>query len=180
MNHSTGTTGIQGVTGPTGPTFAYEGFSAYLSSMAVSSSSQLTGWSVLPPYFNSGNFNTTTGNYTVPATGRYLIQATINYSTTAAITIGLGPGIQPAFYVQRNSPTTTTLISGLFPVLNVNVALILVLRSILGSGTVTLAGEVQLTAGDRIGLYYAAGGLTLNLNLGGSSGGIVWSVNRIY
>ena len=181
----TGATGPQGVTGPTGPTGATgptvtsEGFSAFLSTASVSASSQLTGWSVAAPYFNSGNFNPTTGNYTVPATGRYIIEATINYATTAVITIALGAGINPAFVVQRSSPTVTSLITGLFPILNVNIALILSLRTILGSGTVTLAGEVQLNAGDIIGLYYVANGLTVGLNLGGSGSGIVWSVNQI-
>ena len=176
----TGPTGATGITGLTGPTFTAEGFSAYLSSVSVSSNSQLAGWSVSSPYFNSGNFNASTGNYTVPATGRYIIQATINYSTSAVITISLGSGVNPAFVVQRTSPTTTELITGLFPILNVNIALILTLRSILGSGTVTLGGEVQLNAGDVVGLYYMARGLTIGLNLGGGSGGIVWSINRIY
>ena len=181
----TGVTGAQGITGPTGPTGATgptatsEGFSAFLSTASVSASSQLTGWSVAAPYFNSGNFNPATGNYTVPATGRYIIEATINYATTAVITIALGAGINPAFVVQRSSPTVTSLITGLFPILNVNIALILSLRTILGSGTVTLAGEVQLNAGDIIGLYYVANGLTIGLNLGGSGSGIVWSVNQI-
>ena len=181
----TGATGAQGITGPTGPTGATgptatsEGFSAFLSTASVSASSQLTGWSVAAPYFNSGNFNPATGNYTVPATGRYIIEATINYATTAVITIALGAGINPAFVVQRSSPTVTSLITGLFPILNVNIALILSLRTILGSGTVTLAGEVQLNAGDIIGLYYVANGLTVGLNLGGSGSGIVWSVNQI-
>lgn len=181
----TGATGPQGVTGPTGatgatgPTVTSEGFSAFLSTFSVTASSQLTGWSVASPYFNSGNFNPATGNYTVPVTGRYIIEATINYATTAVITITLGAGINPAFVVQRSSPTVTSLITGLLPILNVNIILILSLRSILGSGTVTLAGEVQLNAGDIIGLYYAANGLTIGLNLGGSGSGIVWSVNRI-
>ena len=181
----TGATGPQGITGPTGPTGATgptvtsEGFSAFLSTASVSASSQLTGWSVAAPYYNSGNFNPATGNYTVPATGRYIIEATINYATTAVITIALGAGINPAFVVQRSSPTVTSLITGLFPILNVNIALILSLRTILGSGTVTLAGEVQLNAGDIIGLYYVANGLTIGLNLGGSGSGIVWSVNQI-
>jgi hypothetical protein len=80
--------------------------------------------------------------------------------------------------VRRTSPTTTDLISGLFPFLNVAVTL-LTLRAILGSGTVTLAGQVQLTAGDILGLFYDADGLNISLNLGGPSAGIVWSVYRL-
>lgn len=174
-----GPTGATGATGPTGPSVVSEGFSAYLPSLNVSASSQLAGWSVAAPYFTSASFNPVTGNYAVPATGRYIIQATINYSTSAVITVSLGSGINPAFVVQRSAPTSANLITGLLPVLNVNVALVLSLRTILGSGAVALAGEVQLNAGDVIGLYYVANGLTVGLNLGGASNGVVWSVNRI-
>lgn len=176
---TTGPTGPPGPTGATGPTVLTEGFSAFLAVLSLSSSSQLTGWSVASPYFNSGSFNAATGNYTVPATGVYSIQATINYTTTAAISVSLGSGINPSFAVRRTSPVATNLITGLFPLLNVNVALVLTLRTILGNGTITLAGEVQLTAGDIVGLFYISNGLTVNLNLGGSGSGIVWSINRI-
>jgi hypothetical protein len=50
----------------------------------------------------------------------------------------------------------------------------------LGNGTVTLSGEVELAAGDVIGLFYEADGLTIPLNLGGTGApGIVWSINRL-
>lgn len=105
--------------------------------------------------------------------------ATINYATTAAIALSLGAGVNPAFLVQRTSPTVTTLVSGLLPVLNVAITL-LTLRAVLGSGSVTLAVEVALNAGDVIGLFYAANGLTITLNLGsGATNGIVWSVHEI-
>ena len=174
----TGPTGEEGPTGPTGPTITTEGFSAYLSSFSVSADRELSGWTTTLPYFNSGNLDATSGSYTVPATGRYLIQATINYATTAAITIGLGNTVNPAFAVRRISPNPRILVSGLFPILNINLALLTV-RTILGNGSVVLAGEVMLDAGDVIGLYYLASGLTLNLTLGGGSDGTVWSVNRI-
>src|SRR5690606_16615525 len=104
--------------------------------------------------------------------------ATISYSTTAAITISLGAGINPAFSI-RNITTATDMISGLFPVLNVNVALILTLRTILGNGTVTLTGDVELTAGDAVGLFYVADGLTLSLDLGGPDVPVTWSIHQI-
>ncbi|WP_083659790.1 MULTISPECIES: hypothetical protein [Paenibacillus] len=108
------------------------------------------------------------------------VQATINYSTSAVVTVSLGAGINPAFTVRRTSPTVTDLISGLFPLLNVNVALVLTLRAVLGNGAVTLAGDVQLNAGDVVGLFYDANGLAISLNLGGAtSSGIVWSIFRL-
>lgn len=85
----------------------------------------------------------------------------------------------PAFVVSRIAPTATNLIQGLFPILNTNIALILTLRAILGNGMITLAGDVQLSAGDTIGLFYVADGLAIGLNLGGSGNGIVWSVYQI-
>ncbi|MGI6003985.1 MAG: hypothetical protein ACOX88_01010 [Christensenellales bacterium] len=136
-------------------------------------------WSVVDPYYGHTNFDALTGDFEVPETGRYAIKATINYSTTAAITVAINAP-NPSFVVRRTSPTTDDLVSGLFPLLNVNVAIVLELRAILGNGTVTLTGDVELTAGDIIGLFYVANGLTLELNLGGvDSGGIVWSMHRI-
>jgi hypothetical protein len=71
------------------------------------------------------------------------------------------------------------LISGLFPILNVSIVLVLTLRAVLGSGTVTLAGDVELNAGDEIGLFYESNGLSISLNLGGGTGGVVWSIHKI-
>jgi hypothetical protein len=158
---------------------AVDGYSVFLSTLSTSASTQLIGWTATAPYYNTTTFNQTNGNFTVPTTGRYSIKATINYSTTAAITVTLGAGVNPAFIVRRTSPIATDLISGVFPILNVNLALVLTLRAVLGSGAVTLAGDVSLNAGDVVGLFYEANGLTLALNLGGATGGIVWSVHRI-
>ncbi|WP_425287525.1 hypothetical protein [Paenibacillus jilunlii] len=174
----TGVTGATGSTGATGPNVAAEGFSAFLPTISASASTQLAGWTVTSPYYDSTSFNETTGNYTVPVTGRYSFEATINYSTTAAISVALGAGVNPSFVIRRTSPTTVDLVTGLFPLLNVNIALVLTLRTILGNGTVTLAGEFDLTAGDVIGLFYEADGLTVPLDLGSTSSGVVWSVHR--
>ncbi|QDR79492.1 hypothetical protein [Sporomusa termitida] len=175
---ATGATGETGATGATGPNVSQEGFSAFIDTFSASNSSQLIDWTVTAPYFDSPNFDEATGNYTVPATGVYSVAATINYSVTAAISISLGAGVNPAFVIRRTSPTTTDLISGLFPLLNVSVTL-LTLRTILGNGTVTITGEVQLDAGDVIGLFYVANGLGLAIDIGGASTGTVWSVYRL-
>jgi hypothetical protein len=82
--------------------------------------------------------------------------------------------------VRRITPSTTDLITGIFPILNVNIALLLTLRTILGSGSINITGDVTLNANDQIGLFYVANGLTINLNLGGSGNeGIVWSVHQL-
>ncbi|MED1945087.1 MULTISPECIES: hypothetical protein [Brevibacillus] len=176
---ATGETGATGATGATGPAFTTENFSAFLSAVTLSASSQLVTWSTASPYYESPSFNPLTGTYTVPATGTYAIKATINYETSEAIADNLGPEITPAFEVQRITPTATSLIIGDFPVLNVNIELLLTLRAILGAGTITLAGDVQLNSGDTIGLFYVANGLTTTLELGGGGKGIVWSIHRL-
>lgn len=168
-----GVTGPTGITGVTGPAFT-EGFSAFNNALSVNASTTIANWSVASPYFTTLAFNPSTGIFTVPTTGRYSFEATINYTTAAALSLSLGPGINPSFAIRRN--TSTILISGLFPVLNVAIPLLLTLRAILGNGTVTLAGEVDLNAGDAIDLFYDANGLTLG---GTNSGGIVWSCHRI-
>ncbi|MFD0714725.1 stalk domain-containing protein [Paenibacillus sp. GCM10027626] len=176
-----GTAGAQGPAGPAGPagpTYAKQGFSAYLSSQHVSSSTVLTGWSTASPYFTGDGFNETTGIYTVPATGRYAINATINYKTENTVTTGLGAGVKPYFTVKRTTPVSTELISGYMPIIDVNVALVLALRTILGSGTVSLEGDVQLNEGDVLELRYEANGLAIPINLGDDVG-VVWSVRQI-
>jgi hypothetical protein len=145
-------------------------------------STQLSGWSVASPYFeDSTGFDELTGNYTVPATGTYSIKATINYAATAAISLSLGAGVNPYFVVRKTSPVPTDLVAGHMPIFNVNVALVLTLRTIVSNGVVTLEGEVDLDAGDIIGLFYEADGLTVSLDLGSPevTPGIVWSVNQI-
>jgi len=82
--------------------------------------------------------------------------------------------------VRRTSAPAADLVSGLFPLLNIDVLLVLTIRAVLGNGTVTLAGDVELGVGDVVGLFYVSDGLTLALDLGGADdGGIVWSMHQI-
>ena len=170
--------GPEGPEGPTGPAFAQNGFSAFRQALSVTGSDQIDGWSVADPYYTGSGFDASSGNYTVPASGKYSIKATINYSTTVAISVTIGSA-NPSFAVRRTSAPAGSLVSGLFPVLNLNVAL-LTIRAILGNGMVTLAGDVDLVAGDIIDLFYESDGLTLTLDLGGEDdSGIVWSMHQI-
>lgn len=88
--------------------------------------------------------------------------------------------MNPAFTIQRISPNPTTLVTGLLPILDVNILLLLTLRVILGSGEVTLLADAELSAGDTLGLFYVSNGLTVGLNLGsGAPSGVIWSIHRI-
>ena len=177
----TGPTGF-GVTGPTGPTgpagIGLPLFSAMLANFSVPpATTVLVGpWTVTDPYYDLSSFDPATGLFTAPVTGFYSFKVTINYNTTAAITAQIGSGVNPAFVLRRTSAPVTDLIAGNVPVLNVNVALVLSLRAILGNGEVVLAGDVHLIAGDIIALVYVADGLTVTLALGGQNPpGVVYS-----
>lgn len=156
------------------------GFSATTSAAGVAATADLTGWSTAAPFYNSGAFNATTGAFTVPVTGTYQITANISYQTLAAISVAIGAGVNPYFEVYRSAPTNASLLQSYLPILNVNIALVLTLRTILGNGTVPLSGTINLTAGDVINLRYVASGLTVGLNLGSTlTNGIVWSISRV-
>lgn len=176
----TGPAGPTGPTGPAGPSVAANAFSAFSNSLVVSGlgTTQLTNFSVTDPFYTGAGFNAINGNYTVPASGRYAVKITLNYETTAAITAAIADNVNPTFVLRRTSPTVTDLITGTVPVFNVDIPLVLTLRTILGSGEVVLAGDVNLTQNDVIGLFYEADGLNLTLNLSSTTTapGVVWSM----
>ncbi|MEG0921055.1 MAG: hypothetical protein RSD57_14935 [Comamonas sp.] len=76
------------------------------------------------------------------------------------MSISLGATVNPAFQIYRGAPTATALASSPLPVLDVNMALVLTMRTVLGSASVPLDAELHLDAGDIIELRYAADGLT--------------------
>lgn len=156
------------------PNVMQQGFSAFKSSATASTDLQFTNWSVASPYFSSPNFDAITGIYTTPAAGRYAIDAVINYNTDSALSVSIASSINPAFEVNRTSPAAT-LLSGLLPLNNLSLTLVSI-RAILGGGAVTLTGEVSLSIGDELGLYFNADamtGVTLHFS------NIVWAVYRI-
>ena len=175
-----GGTGPPGPEGPPGPSFADVGFSARRASSTISSSGILDNWMINDPNYTGNGFDTATGIYTVPESGRYSIKTIINYNTTARITAGIAQDIQPSFVIRRTAPTATDLLAGLIPTFNTNIALLLELRVILGSSTIALSGDVYLNEDDEIGLFYDSDGLSLNLNLGGpTAAGTTWSMHKI-
>ncbi|MGG3280485.1 stalk domain-containing protein [Paenibacillus solani] len=167
-----GPVGPQGDPGPAGTSFTSEGFSVTGTTYSIASSTLFSNWSEASPYYGSPAFNPATGIFTAPATGKYAIHATVNYKIDAPVSMSLGRGVDPVFTVRKNG--NTDLIKGYMPIFDVNIALILSMRTVLGSATVTLSGDVELQAGDQVGLYYEADGLPL-----GFSTDIVWSIHRL-
>lgn len=141
--------------------------------MSLVATTPLTGWTANAPFYADTAFDTASGTFVVPTAGTYQISSVVNYSTASAVTVSLGAGINPAFEVRRNG--TDVLAQAKLPILNVNIALLLTLRTVLGSSAVPLDAEVQLNAGDVVGLYYNANGMTLALNVQETN----WSIHRI-
>src|SRR5581483_3819475 len=85
---------LKGDKGDTGIT-TIEGFSAHISNGSqVLTSGTLNNWiSGVAPYFNTGNFNTLTGEYIVLTTGNYHIDFIFNYYLSMPINTSLGNGI---------------------------------------------------------------------------------------
>ncbi|MCW3790397.1 stalk domain-containing protein [Paenibacillus sp. LS1] len=167
-----GPAGPQGDPGPAGTSFTSEGFSVTRTKYSINSSTLFSNWSEASPYYGSPTFNPATGIFTAPDTGRYAIHATVNYKIDAPINVSMGREIDPVFTVKKNG--NIDLIKGYMPFLDVNIALVLTMRTVLGSATVTLTGDVELQAGDQVGLYYEADGLPI-----GFSTDIVWSIHRL-
>ncbi len=178
-----GPTGAQGATGPQGPpgfvglaAAHIDGFSAFVTSPSpVAADTQLTNWSTGDPYFPGAGFDPVSGTYTVPVTGKYAVKATINYSTVTSASIAAG--VSPSFVVRRTSPATAELLTGVMPILDVVASGI---RAVLDTATVVLTGDVRLSAGDVVGVFYIADGLNVSVLLGGAgSAGIVWSMSLL-
>lgn len=160
------------------PDVITEGFSALKSSQSVSANLQIETFGISDPFFSSSSFNATQGEYTVPTSGIYQMQATLNYNTAAAITATLGADINPALEIRRTSTPAATLAAGQFPIVNLNLDLGLVqltIRAVLGSGSTTAYGLMNLDMGDVLQLYYNADGMTVPLTLIN----IGWSIYRI-
>lgn len=154
------------------------GFSAQRPPSQSNTSFQLNNWITPDSFYSGQGFDPVTGTYTVPEDGRYSIKAIVSYRSTITLTVSIGAGVNPAFQI-RKIGQATPLISSLLPVLNVG-AVLLTLRAILGSATVTLVGDVELKKGEQIGLFYETSGLNILLDIGGvETPGTVWSVHRI-
>jgi len=153
------------------------GFSATKNSLTANGVTQLTGFTVKK---NNGNgFNGAQGTFTAPKKGIYKVSAVVNYKTTATINANLGAGTQPYLVIRKTQPTTSDLLKSYFNVVNVNI-LIINLNVILGSGNITITGDVELEQGDTVALVFEPGGLNLNLDLGASvENGINWSIWKV-
>lgn len=150
-------------------------FSAFITSVTVSSNTQFGNWQTTTPFFTGPGFNATSGSYTIQATGKYFISVTMNYFISA-VGVGIGGSVNPAIAVTRTLPSALNLLAGALPILNITL-----IRCLLGSGQVNLSGIAQLTAGDTIGVVYQASGGTTSIPIGAATTpGLTWSVQSLF
>ncbi|QRQ99431.1 hypothetical protein [Dyadobacter sandarakinus] len=127
-------------------------------------------------YINQGSLDVSTSTYTVPQNGLYKVSAKLNYVQPTASTVSLGAGVDPNIQVRVNGSEVGR---SLFPIYNVNIALVLTLRTMVNTGTLVFDDVLSLNQNDQLGLYYDNDGYTAAIELGSSSNGITWTVMRI-
>jgi hypothetical protein len=105
-------------------------------------STQLTNWSSSTN--PSPSFDQVSGNFVAPISGTYLVTLTASAGPQSAVTTSVSPGDRASLQLKVNG---VEVASAEFPVLDVNVALVLTLRAPT-SGSATISQPVQLLAGD--------------------------------
>jgi hypothetical protein len=104
-------------------------------------------WSVVPGVEGSG-FDPETGVFTAPENGAYLVAIGADGGPKAASTISVGGGVGPfELDIVKNG---STLDSRSFPMIDVNVALVLTLRTPLHDGAAQITEALPLETGDQI------------------------------
>lgn len=179
----TGATGATGGTGGTGGTGATGGmspsasFSAFLDSfsLAATGDTQLTDWSTSSPYYSGSGFTASSGTFVVPTSGKYSVKGLLNYNASVT-TSQISATATPSFQLQRTSPTSAVLLAGNVDVLDVNIALVLDLRVITNIGQVILVGDLDLSSGDTLEIFYLSSALGTALTLTDA----VWSMFSLF
>jgi len=96
---------------------------------------------------STGAFNPVTGEYTAPASGLYLVMLTVNAGLANAATVTSTPLNDASI---RLAVDGTPIAESRYPIFDVNVALVLTLRTPLRQATTQITRYVQLNAGERL------------------------------
>lgn len=166
-----GDNGDAGPTGPQGP--AGSGALAAVNqasttgiAVAGGATSPFVGYSVASSAPSTGAFAPATGTFTAPSAGTYHVTASGNLEKTTAESTSYGNTADFTFQLQQNG---VTIAAQLFPMLNVNVPLVLALRVPTQYGQAEIDRYVNLDAGDTLQLQLR-NGTTAATTAGGSFG----------
>lgn len=147
--------------------------SVNISSVNLNANATLTNWTGTGMFFNDLSINTSTGVFTVPRTGKYSFKININY-LTPVLTVQLGASTNPSFILRRTSPTADNMLTCNFPVLDVNILLLITLRVMLRRSHISIVGDLNLNAGDTIDIFYNADGFPTTINCN-----VNWSIKEL-
>ncbi|MFA4927812.1 MAG: hypothetical protein WC558_04805, partial [Patulibacter sp.] len=162
---ATGPTGPQGPEGPEGPAGSTSVVQAYRTGTTVPANaprSAVNTWTVgadtLP------GFNATTGTFTALEAGTYRIAFDGTAGPTSAVTISTGANTWFSLTLAQNG---VDVVTRRFPVLDVNVALVLTLRAPIREASASAERYVTLAAGDVLQLDVTNQfGIPMNLDVG--------------
>lgn len=174
----TGSTGATGATGPTGPTGTGSvSFSATLSNFTLQGvgDTQLSTWSTSFPFYPGTGFTASTGSFAVPTTGKYTIKMVLPYQAPTT-TLNLGSSVSPLFQINQTFPGSSILLSNNLPVIDVNLGSPVIFRTLINTAHVVLEGDVLLTAGDILNVFYVSTEIGTNLTLNDA----VWSMFSLF
>lgn len=158
-----GPAGPQGAIGPEGPagpagSGLVDPLLASRDGLVLNETSTFDEWDVVPGVEGNG-FDAESGVFTVPEAGTYLIAIGADGGPIGSSTISFGPGIGP--YELEILRDGALLDQRSFPMIDVNVALVLTLRTPLHDGAAQITEAVPLEAGDELSFQIEANGLTL-------------------
>lgn len=146
-----GQDGADGPQGPAGPSGAQQVIQTELAATTVNGHSPratVAGWE--PPSVETlAGFDPATGTFVAPEAGTYRVAYDATAGPTSAVSISVASGTHFSLSLERNG---IALVERRFPVLDVNVALVLTLRAPLREASVSGERYVTLAAGDTLGL----------------------------
>lgn len=146
-----GPVGAVGPAGPTGPSGAQQVMQtehAIQEIAANAARATLTTWDA-PSVETLSGFDEATGEFTAPSAGTYRVAYEATAGPQAAVSISTGASTWFSLTLTRNG---SDLFERRFPVLDVNVALVLTLRTPLREASVSADRYVTMDAGDVLGL----------------------------
>ena len=180
---ATGVTGATGAVGDRGSMFLFSSSIETVTAASLGASGLFTGYSEATPYFDDSSvFDAGPGFFTVPSDGKYSIKITVFYRGWVPSPQEILDTVRPKIVLRcvSDDPDTDLLVG--------NIGTIEFIdnggddpRTVVYSDTITLVGDLNLSSGDVLALYFDGDGIDTTGAVFGDTDypGVVWSVHRI-